>query len=70
MGSCVDNTRILTLLTEVVAEGGLGDDISDLPVAGFAPEWMSEKALSIGTYFLASGVYTIFGVKSPVAGSE
>jgi carbon-monoxide dehydrogenase catalytic subunit len=70
MGSCVDNTRILTLLTEVVAEGGLGDDISDLPVVGFAPEWMSEKALSIGTYFVASGVYTIFGVRSPVAGSE
>ncbi len=54
----------------MVAEGGLGDDISDLPVVGFAPEWMSEKALAIGTYFVASGVYTIFGVKSPVAGSE
>jgi carbon-monoxide dehydrogenase catalytic subunit len=31
---------------------------------------MSEKALSIGTYFVASGVYTIFGVGSPVGGSE
>jgi len=69
MGSCVDNSRILTVLTQMATEGGLGEDISDLPVVGIAPEWMSEKALSIGTYFVASGVYTIFGVGSPVAGS-
>ena len=70
MGSCVDNSRILTVLSQCVTEGGLGEDISDLPVAGVAPEWMSEKALSIGTYCVASGVHTIFGVGSPVAGSE
>ncbi|MFC1926267.1 anaerobic carbon-monoxide dehydrogenase catalytic subunit [Chloroflexota bacterium] len=70
MGSCVDNTRILTVLAQSANEGGLGDDISDLPVAGFAPEWMSEKAISIGTYFVASGVNTWMGVGSPVAGSE
>jgi len=70
MGSCVDNSRILTVLTQMATEGGLGEDISDLPVVGIAPEWMSEKALSIGTYCVASGVHTIFGVGSPVAGSE
>jgi carbon-monoxide dehydrogenase catalytic subunit len=70
LGSCVDNSRILTVLTQMATEGGLGEDIADLPVVGFAPEWMSEKALSIGTYFVASGVYTIFGVGSPVGGSE
>jgi carbon-monoxide dehydrogenase catalytic subunit len=70
MGSCVDNSRILTLLAQMATEGGLGDDIADLPVIGFAPEWMSEKALSIGTYFVASGVHTIFGLSSPVGGSE
>jgi len=69
LGSCVDNTRILTILTQSATEGGLGEDISDLPVAGFAPEWMSEKALAIGTYFVASGVTTWMGVGSPVAGS-
>jgi carbon-monoxide dehydrogenase catalytic subunit len=69
MGSCVDNTRILTVLAQSACEGGLGEDISDLPVAGFAPEWMSEKALSIGTYVVASGVTTWMGVGSPVAGS-
>jgi carbon-monoxide dehydrogenase catalytic subunit len=70
MGSCVDNSRILTLLAEMATEGGLGDDISDIPGVGIAPEWMSEKALSIGTYFVASGVYVLFGVKSPIEGSE
>jgi carbon-monoxide dehydrogenase catalytic subunit len=69
-GSCVDNSRILVALSEMVRTGGLGSDISDLPVAGAAPEWMSEKAISIGQYFVASGVYTIFGVGLPVNGSE
>jgi carbon-monoxide dehydrogenase catalytic subunit len=70
MGSCVDNTRILTVLSQMATEGGLGDDISDIPGVGFAPEWMSEKAISIGCYFVGSGVYTIFGSESPVRNSE
>lgn len=69
LGSCVDNTRILTILTNVVNEGGLGDDISDLPAVGIAPEWMSEKALAIGAYFVASGAYVLFGGDSPIANS-
>jgi carbon-monoxide dehydrogenase catalytic subunit len=68
MGSCVDNTRILTVLTQMVEEGGLGDDIDQVPAVGLAPEWMSEKALSIGTYCVASGAYVIFGGTSPVSG--
>ena len=68
MGSCVDNARILTVLTQVVEEGGLGDDIDQIPAVGLAPEWMSEKALSIGTYCMASGAYVIFGGTSPVSG--
>ena len=68
MGSCVDNTRILTVLTQMVEEGGLGDDIDQVPAVGLAPEWMSEKALSIGTYCVASGAYVIFGGSSPVSG--
>jgi anaerobic carbon-monoxide dehydrogenase catalytic subunit len=68
MGSCVDNTRILTVSDPMVAEGGLGDDIDQVPAVGLAPEWMSEKALSIGTYCVASGAYVIFGGSSPVSG--
>jgi carbon-monoxide dehydrogenase catalytic subunit len=68
MGSCVDNTRILTVLTQMVEEGGLGDDIDQVPAVGLAPEWMSEKALAIATYCVASGAYVIFGGASPVSG--
>jgi len=69
VGSCVDNSRILTILSNIVAEGGLGEDISELPVAGAAPEWMSEKAISIGMYFVASGVYTVIAEPLPVLGA-
>ncbi|MEW6716487.1 MAG: anaerobic carbon-monoxide dehydrogenase catalytic subunit [Chloroflexota bacterium] len=68
MGSCVDNTRILTVLTQMVEEGGLGDDIHQIPAVGLAPEWMSEKALAIATYCVASGAYVIFGGSSPISG--
>ena len=70
LGSCVDNSRILMAATAMVKDGGLGDDISELPVAGAAPEWMSEKAISIGQYFVASGVFTVFGVTWPTLGSD
>ena len=70
LGSCVDNSRILVAATAMVKDGGLGDDISDLPVAGAAPEWMSEKAISIGQYFVGSGVFTVFGVNWPTLGSD
>lgn len=66
MGSCVDNSRILIAAAEMVKQGGLGETIAELPVAGAAPEWMSEKAISIGHYFVASGVYTVFGVTFPL----
>lgn len=68
MGSCVDISRIL-LLSSAVANR-LGVDISDLPAAGAAPEWMSEKAVSIGAYVVSSGVYTVLGTVPPVLGSK
>ena len=66
MGACVDNSRILIAAAEMVKTGGLGDSIADLPAAGCAPEYMSEKAICIGQYFVASGVYTVFGVTFPI----
>ncbi|NTV42581.1 MAG: anaerobic carbon-monoxide dehydrogenase catalytic subunit [Syntrophobacteraceae bacterium] len=65
LGSCVDNSRILIACAEMVKTGGLGNSIADLPVAGCAPEYMSEKAICIGQYFVASGVFTVFGVTFP-----
>jgi carbon-monoxide dehydrogenase catalytic subunit len=63
VGSCVDNSRILTILTQCATEGGLGEDISTT-----CPPWASarsicrEKALSIGTYCAASGAHVLFGI--------
>ena len=67
VGSCVDNVRILVLASALA--NALGADISDLPIAGAAPEWYSEKAATIGVYFVASGVYTVLGPMPPVTGS-
>lgn len=68
MGSCVDNTRILVLAAALAKH--LGVDISQLPLAGAAPEWYSEKAVSIGAYVVASGIYTVLGVQPPIFGSR
>ncbi len=70
MGSCVDNSRILIALTEMVKTGGLGNDISDLPAIGCAPQWMSEKAVAIGHYFVSSGACCVFGPSFPTEGSK
>ncbi len=67
LGSCVDNVRILMLAGALA--NALNADISDLPIAGGAPEWYSEKAVSIAAYFVASGVYTVLGPMPPIAGS-
>jgi carbon-monoxide dehydrogenase catalytic subunit len=68
MGSCVDNTRILVLAAALANH--LGVDIDQLPLAGAAPEWYSEKAVAIGTYVVASGIYTVLGVQPPIFGSR
>jgi len=67
MGSCVDISRILVTCAAIA--NALGVDISDLPVAGAAPEWMSEKAVSIGAYVVSSGIFTVLGTVPPVLGS-
>ncbi|MBU0945933.1 MAG: anaerobic carbon-monoxide dehydrogenase catalytic subunit [Proteobacteria bacterium] len=69
VGSCVDNSRLLIALTEMVKAGGLGDDISQLPACGTAPLWMSEKAVAIGQYFVTSGAHVIFQ-NLPISGSK
>jgi len=68
MGSCVDISRILVLVAEIAKK--LNVDISDLPIAAAAPEWMSEKAVSIGAYAVASGIFTVLGTVPPVLGSK
>ncbi|BCO09043.1 carbon-monoxide dehydrogenase catalytic subunit [Desulfolithobacter dissulfuricans] len=69
VGSCVDNSRLLIALTEMVNEGGLGEDISELPACGTAPLYMSEKAVAIGQYFVSSGAHVIFQ-NLPITGAK
>jgi carbon-monoxide dehydrogenase catalytic subunit len=67
VGSCVDNSRIIALAA--VLANALGVDISALPLAGAAPEWYSEKAVSIGLYVVTSGIFTVLGIAPPIFGS-
>lgn len=67
MGSCVDCSRILMLAANIAKELGVG--IGDLPIGGAAPEWYSQKAVSIGTYFVSSGVYVVLGIPPKIFGS-
>ena len=68
MGSCVDISRMLLLAAELSKDSGI--PISQLPVVGCAPEWMSEKAVSIGNYVVATGIETFLGVDPYTKGSE
>ena len=68
-GAYVDISRILIVLSNMVAEGGLGTSIADLPAAAAAPEWMSEKAVAIGFYAVASGALVVLGGPLPIQGS-
>ena len=68
MGSCVDISRMMILAAELAKDSGL--NISQLPVVGCAPEWMSEKAVSIGNYVVATGIDTFLGVDPYVSGSD
>ena len=68
MGSCVDISRMMVLVAELAKDSGL--NISQLPVVGCAPEWMSEKAVSIGNYVVATGLDTFLGVDPYASGSS
>jgi carbon-monoxide dehydrogenase catalytic subunit len=68
MGSCVDISRMM-ILVNVLADT-VGCTVPQLPVVGCAPEWMSEKAVSIGNYVVATGIDTFLGVTPYIDGSD
>lgn len=70
LGACIDNSRILTIVSAMAEEGGLSDEIGGMPAVGIAPEWMAEKAIAIGAYVAASGTPVIMGGESPVKASR
>ena len=68
MGSCVDISRMMILAAEIAKDSGW--NISQIPLVGCAPEWMSEKAVSIGNYVVATGIDTYLGVDPYTKGSS
>ncbi len=68
MGSCVDISRMMILASDIAKDWGC--NISQVPVVGCAPEWMSEKAVSIGNYVVATGIETFLGVDPYTKGSK
>lgn len=67
MGSCVDISRMMILASDIAKDWGIS--ISQIPLVGCAPEWMSEKAVSIGNYVVATGIDTFLGVDPYTKGS-
>ncbi len=68
MGSCVDISRMMRLVCDLAKD--MGCETYELPVVGCAPEWMSEKAVSIGNYVIGTGIDTFLGINPYTAGSE
>lgn len=68
MGSCVDISRMMLLVNYIARDWGI--DVPQLPILGCAPEWMSEKAVSIGNYVVATGIDTYLGVVPYTGGSD
>ncbi len=68
MGSCVDISRMMLLATGIAKDWGI--DVPQVPVVGVAPEWMSEKAVAIANYVVATGIDTYLGVSPQDTGSE
>ena len=68
MGSCVDISRMMVLASDIAKDWGI--NISQIPLCGCAPEWMSEKAVSIGNYVVATGIDTFLGVDPYSKGSS
>ena len=68
MGSCVDISRMMILASDIAKDWGI--NISQIPLCGCAPEWMSQKAVSIGNYVVATGIETYLGVDPYTYGSS
>jgi carbon-monoxide dehydrogenase catalytic subunit len=68
MGACVDISRMMLLVTDIAKQWGVG--VTELPIVGCAPEWMSEKAVAIANYVVATGINVYLGIEPQVKGSS
>jgi anaerobic carbon-monoxide dehydrogenase catalytic subunit len=67
-GSCSDNGRVMILISAIAEK--LGVPIKDLPIAASVAEWITEKAVAIGTGALTLGVTVHLGIIPPILGSN
>ncbi|MDR2296111.1 MAG: anaerobic carbon-monoxide dehydrogenase catalytic subunit [Clostridiales Family XIII bacterium] len=67
MGACVDISRMMLLVTDIAKDWNV--EVTQLPIVGCAPEWMSEKAVAIANYVVATGLDTYLGIEPQVKGS-
>ncbi|MDR2455379.1 MAG: carbon monoxide dehydrogenase, partial [Deltaproteobacteria bacterium] len=67
LGSCIDNSRVLTALSELAKSGKVGS-LANLPAAVAAPGWTTEQILATCFYFAASGLDVFLGVTFPIQG--
>jgi carbon-monoxide dehydrogenase catalytic subunit len=67
-GSCVDYSRVQDLWTMMANYWGV--DVPKVPFVASAPEGMSEKAVAIGTWYIANGIPTHVGPIPPLEGSS
>ena len=65
-GSCVDNSRPVTLISALSSKMGI--QIKNLPVAVSAAEWVTEKATAIGIGAVTLGMTVHLGVSPSVLG--
>jgi carbon-monoxide dehydrogenase catalytic subunit len=65
-GSCVDNSRPVTLISALSSKMGIR--IKNLPVAASAAEWVTEKATAIGIGAVTLGITVHLGVPPPIMG--
>jgi carbon-monoxide dehydrogenase catalytic subunit len=68
MGACVDISRMMLLASGIAKDWGV--DTTQIPVVGCAPEWMSEKAVSIANYVVSTGIDVYLGIEPQVKGSS
>ena len=70
LGSCVDNSRLLSICATLISEAGICKEFSELPLAVAVPEAISEKIITTGLCAVASGIYTVFMPAPRIAGSQ
>ncbi|MDH7480563.1 MAG: anaerobic carbon-monoxide dehydrogenase catalytic subunit [Armatimonadota bacterium] len=69
-GSCMDCSRALVFFCNMLSEGNVGEDLSDIPIALAIPEWTSGSLITVSFYMVASGILSVFGMPFQTSDSQ